>query len=155
MPGPRAAANPSTAEQTSAVEALDRALAAIGDRWTLLIVAALLDGPRRFGDLQETIPGIATNVLTQRVRALQEEGLVSAEPYSARPARYSYELSAAGAELAGALRLLADWGSRYRSDGLEPLRHSVCGTPLEAAWYCPACDVVEREADAGDELHFA
>jgi DNA-binding HxlR family transcriptional regulator len=138
----------------AAVEALDRALSAVGDRWTLLVVAALLDGPMRFGDFQEAVPGIATNVLSQRLRGLQEEGLVSAEPYSQRPARYSYELSAAGAELAGALRLLADWASRHRSD-VEPLRHSVCGTPLEAAWYCPACDVVEREADAGDELHFA
>jgi DNA-binding HxlR family transcriptional regulator len=140
--------------RTSAVEALDQALSAVGDRWTLLVIAALLDGPLRFGDLQEAVPGIATNVLTQRLRGLQEEGLVSAEPYSTKPARYSYELSAAGAELAGALRLLADWAGRHRTD-VEPLRHAVCGTPLEAAWYCPACDVVEREADAGDELHFA
>ena len=137
-----------------AVQALDQALAAVGDRWTLLVVAALLDGPQRFGELQEAVPGIATNVLTQRLRNLQEEGLVSAEPYSAKPARYSYVLSVAGAELAGALRLLADWAGRHRSD-VEPLRHSVCGTPLEAAWYCPACDVVEKDADAGDELHFA
>lgn len=140
--------------RASAVEALDHALTAVGDRWTLLVVAALLDGPLRFGDLQEAVPRIATNVLTQRLRALQEEGLVSAEPYSTRPARYSYELSAAGAELAGALRLLADWAGRHRSD-VEPLRHPVCGTPLEAAWYCPTCDVVEKDADAGDELHFA
>jgi DNA-binding HxlR family transcriptional regulator len=138
----------------SAVAALDRALAAVGDRWTLLVVAALLDGPRRFGDLREAVGGIATNVLTQRLRSLQEEGLVAAEPYSARPARYSYELSQAGRELAGALRLLADWAGRHRPD-VEPLRHSVCGTPLEAAWYCPTCDVVERDADAGEELHFA
>jgi DNA-binding HxlR family transcriptional regulator len=136
------------------VEALDQALTAVGDRWTLLVVAALLDGPRRFGELQEQIPGISTNVLAQRLRALQEEGLVVAEPYEQKPPRYAYELSQAGAELAGALRLLADWAGRNRSD-VEPLRHSVCGTPLEAAWYCPACDVVERDADAGDELHFA
>ncbi|HEX6715349.1 MAG TPA: helix-turn-helix domain-containing protein [Thermoleophilaceae bacterium] len=162
MPAPRASAGSTAASadpaaarpRGSAVEALDSALAAVGDRWTLLVVAALLDGPRRFGDLEEAVPGIATNVLTQRLRALQEEGLVSAEPYSTRPARYSYELSAAGAELAGALRLLADWAGRHRTD-VEPLRHSVCGTPLEAAWYCPVCDLVEREADAGDELHFA
>src|SRR4051794_41922295 len=100
----------------SSVEALDRALSAVGDRWTLLVVAALLDGPRRFGDLQEAVPAIATNVLAQRLRALQEEGLVSAEPYSTRPARYSYELSAAGAGLAGALPLLADWAGRPRCD---------------------------------------
>ena len=138
----------------AAVQALDHALAAIGDRWTLLVVAALLDGPQRFGDLQEQIPGISTNVLTQRLRALQEEGLVAAEPYSTRPARYSYELSRSGRELAGALRLLADWGARHSADA-EPLRHSACGTPLEAAWYCPTCDVTEREADAAEELHFA
>ena len=137
-----------------AVTALDHALTAVGDRWTLLVVASLLDGPRRFGDLQDEIPGIATNVLTQRLRALQEEGLVSAEPYSAKPARYSYELSRSGRELAGALRLLADWGARHRADA-EPLRHVSCGTPLEAAWYCPTCDATEREADAGEELHFA
>jgi DNA-binding HxlR family transcriptional regulator len=138
----------------TSVEALDQALTAVGDRWTLLVVAALLDGPRRFGELQEQIPGISTNVLAQRLRGLQEEGLVAAEPYEQKPPRYAYELSQAGAELAGALRLLADWAARYRSD-VEPLRHSVCGTPLEAAWYCPACDVVERDAEAGDELHFA
>jgi DNA-binding HxlR family transcriptional regulator len=146
--------SPDPAAARPVVAALDHALAAVGDRWTLLIVAALLEGPARFGDLQEAIPAIATNVLTQRLRALQEEGLVAAEPYSTKPARYSYELSAAGRELAGALRLLADWGGRHRTD-VEPLRHSVCGTPLEAAWYCPTCDVVERDADAGEELHFA
>jgi len=68
----------------AAVEALDHALAAIGDRWTLLVVAALLDGPQRFGDLQETVPGIATNVLTQRLRALQERAWWT--PSRTRPA---------------------------------------------------------------------
>ena len=48
--------------------ALADALAAVGDRWTLLLVAALLDGPRRFGELQEEVAGIAPNVLTQRLR---------------------------------------------------------------------------------------
>jgi len=139
---------------TAATAALDQALTAVGDRWTLLIVAALLDGPQRFGDLQDSIDGIATNVLTQRLRALQEEGLVAAEAYSTRPARYRYELSEGARELAGALRLLADWATRHRSD-VEPLRHSVCGSPLEAAWYCSTCDVVERDAEASEELHFA
>jgi DNA-binding HxlR family transcriptional regulator len=138
----------------TAAAALDQALAAIGDRWTLLLVASLLEGPKRFGDLQQSVDGIATNVLAQRLRALQEQGLVLAEPYSERPARYSYELSAAGLELAGALRLLADWATRHRSD-VEPLRHSVCGTPLEAAWFCPTCEVVERDAEVSEELHFA
>src|SRR5919206_3618936 len=88
------------------------ALAQVGDRWTLLAVAALLDGPRRFNELQEALGGIAPNVLSARLKALTEQTLVVAEPYSERPPRFAYELTEAGRELAGALRLLADWGAR-------------------------------------------
>src|SRR5918996_6519942 len=93
---------------------LAAALDSVGDRWTLLLVEALLDAPRRFGDLQDALPGIAPNVLTQRLRRLEGEGLVVAQPYSERPERVVYELSAPGNELAGALRLLSDWGARHR-----------------------------------------
>ena len=68
----------------------------MGDRWTLLIVEALLDGPRRFGDLQQGLGGIAPNVLSQRLRRLEAEDLVVAQPYSERPRRFVYELSARG-----------------------------------------------------------
>lgn len=128
------------------------ALARVGDRWTLLVVGALMDGPRRFGDLQEDVPGIAPNILTQRLRHLEAEALVVARPYSERPPRMVYELSAAGRELAGALRLLADWGAR-NSDVAEPARHGVCGTPLEVRWYCPTCERTVDE-DEADELEF-
>jgi DNA-binding HxlR family transcriptional regulator len=133
--------------------ALADALATVGDRWTLLIVAALLDGPRRFGELQEEVQGIAPNVLSQRLRHLERASLVVARPYSRRPPRFVYELSSAGRELAGALRLLAGWGAR-NAEGAEAPRHSVCGTPMEARWWCPTC---ERPAsdDEADELHFA
>jgi DNA-binding HxlR family transcriptional regulator len=130
---------------------LAEALASVGDRWTLLVVAALLDGPLRFNDLQEAVPGIAPNILSQRLRHLEQQGLVVAEPYSRRPPRSLYELTASGRELAGALRHLADWGARH-AHGAEPLRHAACGTPIEAVWYCPACErpVEDDEAD----LHF-
>src|SRR3712207_6295822 len=81
------------------------ALASVGDRWALLVIAALLDGPRRFGELEQELPGIAPNVLSNRLRRLEEEGLVIAEPYQQRPARFVYEATAPGRELAGALRL--------------------------------------------------
>lgn len=125
------------------------ALARVGDRWTLLIVAALLDGPKRFNDLQEELDGIAPNVLSARLKRLSEEALVVGQQYSSRPPRLVYELSASGRELAGALRLLADWGAR--AAGGEPYRHGACGTPLEARWWCPSCEaVVDDPAD--DEL---
>jgi DNA-binding HxlR family transcriptional regulator len=132
-----------------ASSALAEALERVGDRWTLLLVEALLDGAQRFGDLQAALPGIAPNVLTQRLRHLEREALVVARPYSRRPPRFAYELSASGAELAGALRLLADWGAR-QTDDVEPLHHERCGTPLEARWWCPACELVVDEDDAAD-----
>jgi DNA-binding HxlR family transcriptional regulator len=132
--------------------ALAEAAAAVGDRWTLLVIAALLDGPRRFGELQEEVRGIAPNVLTQRLRALERDGLVAARPYSERPARFGYELTSAGRELSGVLRLLAGWGARH-AGGTAP-RHAVCGTPMEARWWCPTCEQPVDE-DQGEELHFA
>jgi DNA-binding HxlR family transcriptional regulator len=139
-----------TAEVRSPLAA---ALDSVGDRWTLLIVEALLDGPRRFGDLQEALPGIAPNVLSQRLRRLESEGLAIAQPYSERPQRFVYELSATGRDLAGALRLLADWGARHR-ESADPPRHEACGTPLEARWWCPTCEHPVGGEEA-DELHFA
>jgi DNA-binding HxlR family transcriptional regulator len=126
---------------------LASALERVGDRWTLLVVEALLDGPRRFGDLAEAVPGIAPNILSQRLRHLEREALVVARPYSERPPRFAYELSETGAELAAALRLLADWGARH-SESAEPLRHEACGSALEARWWCPACEAVVDEEEA-------
>ncbi len=134
--------------------ALDEALTRVGDRWTLMIVDTLLAGPRRFGQLLEELPGLAPNVLTRRLRALEHEGLVITTPYSRRPPRFAYALTAAGAELAGALRLLAQWGAGQSPDTVEPLRHSPCGTPLEARWWCPTCDLPIDDPDNEGELRF-
>src|ERR1700751_572859 len=114
---------------TAPASPLADALARVGDRWTLLIVAALLDGAKRFNELQEELDGIAPNVLSARLKGLTEQALVVAQPYSERPPRFAYELSESGRELAGALRLLADWGAR--AAGAEPYRHGACGTALQ------------------------
>lgn len=126
---------------------LARAVEIVGDRWSLLVVDALLTSPLRFNDLAEAISGIAPNILSGRLKHLEREGIVVARAYSQRPPRFSYELSASGKELAGVLRLLAHWGSS-RSDSAEPLRHSACGTPMEARWYCPTCAIPVDEKDA-------
>lgn len=120
---------------------LELALERVGDRWSLLLVEALLDGPRRFNELSEGVSGIAPNILTDRLRRLEREGIVLARPYTDRPPRMEYALTSAGRDLAGALRLLADWGAR-RSDQSDPVRHALCGTPVEARWYCPTCSVL-------------
>ncbi len=126
---------------------LDEALRSIGDRWSLLVVESLLSGPRRFGELLEGLDGLAPNILSRRLKALESDGLVVTSPYSDRPYRVAYALTAQGAELAGALRLLAQWGSQ-RTPGAAPLHHVTCGTPVEARWWCPTCarSVADDEA---------
>ena len=130
---------------------LEAALTQVGGRWTLQVIDALLSGPRRFGELQATLGGIATNVLAQRLRHLEAQGVVVSTPYSTRPPRYAYELTAAGRELGGALLLLTRWGSEHASGspGEDGPHHLPCGTSLEPRWYCPTCDrtVGDTEAD--------
>lgn len=131
--------------------ALERAVASVGDRWTLLLVDALLDGPKRFSELGGLVPGLAPNILIRRLRHLEHEGLLVTMPYIRRPLRLSYELTAAGRELAGALALLTAWGAT-RAGGDGPRHHSSCGTTLEARWWCPTCDRPVEDG-ATDDLH--
>ncbi len=98
-------------------DALEQAVARVGDRWTLLLVSALLDGPRRFNDLVDDVGGIAPNVLSQRLRQLEQNGILVATPYSTRPPRFVYQLTGSGLELAGVLRLLAQWGAGQGPSG--------------------------------------
>lgn len=133
--------------QRAETAGLDAALEQVGDRWSLLVVDALLDGPRRFTDLQQALPGLAPNILTARLRRLERHGLVIADAYSERPARYEYRVSDEGRQLVGALRFLAHWGARGAGDSDERPRHRLCGTPLEARWFCPSCDRVTDGAE--------
>ena len=132
---------------------LAEALTRVGDRWTLLVVEALLPGPRRFNDLLGQIPGIAANILSERLKRLERDGLLMARPYSQRPPRAAYELTADGTELAGALRLLAQWGTRHTDPAHTP-RHPACGTAIEAHWYCPTCDQLVDHEPRDAPVHY-
>jgi DNA-binding HxlR family transcriptional regulator len=133
---------------------LDAALARVGDRWSFLLVEALLEGARRFNELTEAVPGIAPNILTDRLRRLERDGVIVGRRYSERPVRMEYALTADGQELAGVLRLLAAWGSGG-TGGAEGLRHVTCGSLLEARWYCPTCARTVDEDDEASTLRFA
>lgn len=142
--------------------ALSEALERIGDRWSLVIVEALMEGPLRFADLQEQVEGISTNILAARLRHLEGQGVVMAVPYSDRPLRYSYDLTEAGRDLAGAVRMLSQWSANHssvatvsrdtRPGGETPAGtpvHPLCGTSMVAVWWCPTCDQ-PAGAEAGD-----
>src|ERR1700751_547256 len=129
------------------------ALARVGDRGTLLVVEALLPGPRRVNDLLSQRPAVAATFLADRLKPLEQDGLLIARPYSERPPRAAYQLTAEGTELAGALRLLAYWGAGHADPAQAP-RHPACGTPVEARWYCPTCDHLVDHEPNDAEVHF-
>jgi len=96
-----------------------RTLEVVGDRWTLLVIRDVVLGNRRFDQLLTSL-GIASNVLTDRLNRLVEEGILERVPYSERPPRFEYRLTEKGRELGVALIALMQWGDRHISD--EPPR---------------------------------
>jgi len=104
-----------------------KALDAVGDRWTLLIIRELLlQGPCRYTDLKSGLPGIATNLLSDRLRDLEQAGLIRREEAAPPVATALFHLTSAGAELEPVLTALGNWGIRYMarpSDGDEFRSH--------------------------------
>jgi len=90
-----------------------RLLDRIGDRWTVLVVGALSDGPLRFSELVVRVDGVSQKMLTQTLRGLEHDGLVGRTVTAAVPVRVDYELTDAGRTLRAPLRALEDWAKSH------------------------------------------
>ncbi len=132
-------------------EYLSRALEAVGDRWSLAVVAFLTGGPQRFSDIASGVAPIARTVLSDRLRKLEAAGVISRRQYSTTPVRWQYRLTVAGADLARVCGLLADWSARHlvsNDPAAGPasidaaLRHVACGGEVSPAWRCASCGTV-------------
>ena len=99
--------------------AVARALDVVGERWTLLIVRELLMGPKRFGHLVENLPGIGTNLLTARLKGLEESGVIEHGRLPPPSGVAVYQLTPLGRELEPVIRSLYRWGS-LTMDGPRP-----------------------------------
>ena len=88
----------------------------IGDKWTALIIGLLEDGPKRFSELQRTIVGISQKMLTQTLRNLERDGLVSRTIYPEVPPRVEYTLTPLGETLCAPLAAIRDWAEQYILD---------------------------------------
>jgi DNA-binding HxlR family transcriptional regulator len=95
-----------------------RVLDRIGDRWTVLIVGSLRDGPLRYSEVAARIDGISQKMLTQTLRGLERDGLVKRTMYPEIPPRVEYELTEAGRSLREPLRALEDWAKEHMSEML-------------------------------------
>jgi DNA-binding HxlR family transcriptional regulator len=84
----------------------------IGDRWTLLIVRDLFKAKHRFSEFLGAGEGITTNILTDRLKRLEQAGLVKRSRYQDHPPRYEYHLTPAGRSLSPVLKAIFTWGAR-------------------------------------------
>lgn len=85
----------------------------IGDRWTVLVVVALADGRLRFSELRNRIEGVTPKVLTQTLRALERDGLVTRTVFAEVPPRVEYELTDLGRDLLGPIDAIRVWAERH------------------------------------------
>jgi DNA-binding HxlR family transcriptional regulator len=93
----------------------------VGERWTLLIIRELIAGPRRFKDLLEGLPGISTNLLSERLRSLEQQGMIRRRTLPPPAGSAVYELTAIGQALEQALLELGKWGSQFVPPSMEGL----------------------------------
>ncbi len=85
----------------------------VGDKWSLLVIRDMLHGKRTYGELVDSPEGIPTNMLADRLRRLEEAGIILRSAYRDRPVRYAYTLSDKGKDLGEVLLAYVRWGKRH------------------------------------------
>ena len=129
-----------------------RALAVLGDRWTMMILRDCFLRVRRFDDFQKRL-GIARRVLAERLDGLVEDGVLERRAYSERPPRHEYHLTEKGLDLYPVILAMVHWADRYCADADGPPvlhRHKSCGQDFRSVLCCSECGeaVTAREVTA-------
>jgi DNA-binding HxlR family transcriptional regulator len=134
---------------------LAKALDVVGDRWTLLIVRELLIGDRRYGDLLEGLPGIATNLLAARLRDMQNAGLITRDALPAPASATVFRLTPRGEELRPVIRELGKWAGPLMTGRRKSERVRTRWMVLPAQFYLedrlPTDEPVAIQINGGDE----
>lgn len=118
-----------------------RTLDVVGEGWSLLILRDVLQGLRRFDELEKSL-GIATNVLTARLKRLTELGLLERRAYQERPARFEYLPTEKAIDLGPVLIGLLQWGDKHLAGAAGPPRrlvHAACGHVTRPELVCSEC----------------
>lgn len=98
---------------------VERALGVLDGKWTVLIVRDLMDGTKRFSELRRSLAGVSPKTLTDRLRALEGQGLVERRMFAEIPPRVEYSLTAAGRTLEPVVAALAAWGRQAPAAGTK------------------------------------
>jgi DNA-binding HxlR family transcriptional regulator len=104
-----------TEERGTVCEHFQRAAEILGRRWNPQVIRVLLFGPARFGEIRERVPGISDNLLSERLKQLEAEGIVTRTVHGGRPVLIEYGLTEPGLGLGAAMDALAEWAERFAS----------------------------------------
>ncbi|QDQ01482.1 helix-turn-helix transcriptional regulator [Lysinibacillus fusiformis] len=107
----------------------------IGDRWTLLILHELLIGQTNFNDIKLNLPGLSANLLSARLKSLEDAELVASTLYSAHPPRYAYSLTEAGKALEPVFNAMILWGSEHLDPCYKEIVDAKSGEKVELGYY--------------------
>jgi DNA-binding HxlR family transcriptional regulator len=122
-------------------DSVSRALALVGERWTMMILRESFFGVRRYSEFARNL-GIPRPTLSARLRTLTDAGLLDRVVYATDPDRHEYRLTAAGRGLFPAIVTLMSWGDQYLADPNGPpiaLRHTDCGALTHPELTCDMC----------------
>ena len=130
---------PATAPTNPRLCSVAGALDVIGEKWSLLVVRELVLGVRRFNDIAANT-GAPRDILTTRLRRLEEQGIVERQQYSDRPPRYEYVLTKAGRDLRPVIMALKHWGDTHvMHRQMPPVLQHKCGELFVPKVHCAAC----------------
>ncbi len=115
-----------------------KSLEILGERWTLLIVRDLLPGARKFQELEASL-GAPPGILSQRLKLLEENGVITRRLYSQHPPRAEYALTDRGQDVRTVIRALSIWGAKHLHTE-RVFVHEACDHPIEIAYRCAQCD---------------
>ena len=131
-----------------------RALSVLGERWTLLIIRDAFRGTRRFDEFQRSL-GVTRHRLSERLRKLVDQGVLTRVAYMDRPVRYEYRLTRKGLALYPVLMTLSQWGDDWMDDGNGPpqtYRHSLCGHTTRSILSCEHCGDPVRPEEVSAQM---
>ncbi|WP_058485772.1 winged helix-turn-helix transcriptional regulator [Defluviitalea phaphyphila] len=111
----------------------------IGDKWTLLILRALSNGNDTYNKLLNNLEGIPSNLLSSRLKSLEEDELITSVLYQKHPPRYKYILTESGKDLEDVFNTIILWGEKHLKKCYKELVHSSCNHKIQIQYFCPHC----------------
>ena len=119
----------------------------IGDRWSMLILWSCICGRQTYKELQDELTGIPTNLLSERLKSLEKDGLLQSERYMEHPPRYRYRPTPKGEALRDLFNCMILWAQRYLPECSHRLAHESCSGEIDLCYRCGQCG---REISAGE-----